>query len=114
MNYPNEFYVLLLQLIGKHPKGNYDYALMRYFAKSTYWGREPFIAVGELIEKGLLNISETTNGSNHYELTDSGKAFLSEFELPEYLDAFAQQIDETGFIKGICYLLEGKEVSSKT
>jgi len=108
MKFPNEFYILLLQLISKHPKGNNDYGLIRYFAKSTLWGRESIIASGELVERGLLAIKENKNGVNYYELTEQGTEFLNQYQLPEYLDSFAQRIDASGFIKMITYKLEGK------
>jgi hypothetical protein len=113
MKFPNEFYVLLLQLISKHPMGNNDAGLIRYFAKSTFWANEPSIAVKELIGKGLLAIKETKNGINYYEMTKPGTEFLNQYQLPEYLDAFAFEIDPTGFIKMIAYELEGKEVETK-
>ncbi|MDX2046621.1 MAG: hypothetical protein SFU87_07525 [Chitinophagaceae bacterium] len=92
--------------------GNNDYGLIRYFAKSTFWGREPIIAVNELVEKGFLAIQENRNGVNYYDVTKQGTDFLNQYQLPEYLDAFTQEIDASGFIKMITYKLAGKDVDN--
>jgi hypothetical protein len=109
MKFPEEFYILLLQLIGKHSQVKDDYSLIRYFAKSTYWENQPILAARELIEKGFLKVKKVDYTIRYYEITENGKQFLGRFDLPKYLDAFALEIDKTGFIKRMCYLLEGKE-----
>jgi hypothetical protein len=112
MKFPNEFYILLLQLIAKHPKANNEYSLLRYFAKSTYWGNEPFQVVKDLIANGFLSNVKSENGLNYYQITEKGNDLLKNYQLPEYLDTFSLEIDGTGFIRKMVYALEGKEVDS--
>jgi len=92
--------------------GNNDYSLIRYFAKTKYWGQEPFIAIKELSSKDYLVVSNDNYGNNHYQLTQKGWDFLSSYQLPQFIDSFALEIDATGFVRKIAYKLEGKEPES--
>ena len=103
-----ELEILLLELIDKHPTLNDTYRLTRFFAKSSILPDKLYQKLNDLASEGYLSIKSIKNTIKSYKLTESAKVLLDKFNTYDYLEAFTFEIDPTGFIAKIVFMLENK------
>ena len=100
-----ELEILILELIYKHPSINNTYSLTRFFAKSSILPDKLYATLKDLVAIDYISINETINTINHYKITLKGKAVLDKIDVFDYTEGFAWEIDTTGFIAKIVFLL---------
>ncbi|RYE57893.1 MAG: hypothetical protein EOP48_04820 [Sphingobacteriales bacterium] len=101
--------ILILELICKHPSINNTYSLTRFFAKSSVLPDKVYAALKDLVAKEYTFITEIKNTINYYEITAKGKAALDEIDVFGFVEDFTWEIEPSGFIAKIVYLLENKK-----
>ena len=79
---------------------------MRYFAKSTVLPDRLILAKKEMVDEGLIFVTERRNTVAYFQATNKGRQLLNVYNLVEYLAPYALEIDSSGFILKIVQKLE--------
>lgn len=109
MTEPRELAILILTLIGKHPTINNTYSLERFFAKSDILPDKLFAKIDELVNQEYITIREVKHTINYYQLLPKGENALGAYAIFDFLEAFTNEIDKTGFISNMVFLLDNKQ-----
>lgn len=108
MNRLENLDLLLLLLIGKHPTINNTYVLTRFFAKSSVLPDRLYRTLKHLVSQEYITIRDDRKANYVYKLSLKGENELKNIDTFDQLATYSIEIDKTGYICKMVFLLENK------